>query len=89
MLSGPVDLQSVEQLGFVVDRATCGRTLPLTMDLDAATHLDSAAVRLLHELVAGDPGVELVAGEQSVAARVLRVVGLQHHSRAVGTPEQV
>lgn len=75
---GDVDARSVDELRVTLDRATLGRTTPVTLDLSAVTHLGSPGVQLLFELLRDAPDVDLVAREGSVADRVLDVVRLGH-----------
>ena len=69
---GAVGAEEADQLRVDLQLETLGRTQALRVDLAAVTHLGSAAVRVLHELVAVD-GADLVvqAPAGTVAQHVL------------------
>jgi ABC-type transporter Mla MlaB component len=50
-LAGPVDVRQVDRLRTLLWDASRGGALPLTVDLDAVTHLASAGIALLFEFV--------------------------------------
>ena len=56
---GALGQEEADQLRVDLQLETRGRTLPLQVDLSEVTHLASAAVQVLHEVVAID-GAELV-----------------------------
>ncbi len=69
---GALGQEEADQLRVDLQLETRGRTLPLQVDLSEVTHLASAAVQVLHEVVAID-GAELVlhAPAGTIAQHVL------------------
>ena len=71
-MRGALGQEEADQLRVDLQLETRGRTLPLQVDLSEVTHLASAAVQVLHEVVAID-GAELVlhAPAGTIAQHVL------------------
>ncbi|MCY1141614.1 SpoIIE family protein phosphatase [Actinoplanes sp. Pm04-4] len=79
---GPLDVDSVEELGTELDRFTLGGTHELTVDLTAVTHLSSAAIAELYRPQRYGDGrpypLRLYAPAGSTAHHVLSLVNLPH-----------
>jgi anti-anti-sigma factor len=78
--SGPVDEASAEQLRIRLLEASHGGTVAVELDLAAASHFSSAAVRVVLAIarIAGDEGWRLVVhtAEGSLSRHVLEISGL-------------
>jgi anti-anti-sigma regulatory factor len=79
---GPVDALAVDRLRQGISARSGGGTVPLTVDLTAASHLTSVGVAALADLLRADPRAVLVAPTGSPAAFVLDLVGLPRHPAA-------
>ena len=75
-VAGPVDLTTVGRLRPALLAARRDGAAGLMVDLSGVTHLAAAGVHLLHELAAQDPGLRLVAGQETEARRTLTLTGL-------------
>jgi serine phosphatase RsbU (regulator of sigma subunit)/anti-sigma regulatory factor (Ser/Thr protein kinase) len=78
-VTGTLDASNADQLRASARRATAGGTRPLVLDLTGVTHLGSAAVQALFEVLDEGPvPPRLHAPEGSVAQHVLELVRLPH-----------
>ncbi|MFC5176416.1 SpoIIE family protein phosphatase [Nocardioides taihuensis] len=78
-VGGSLDASNADELRASARRATAGGTRPLVLDLAGVTHLGSAAVQALHEVVAEGPAPpRLQAPRGSVAQQVMELVRLPH-----------
>lgn len=76
LVSGPLDLTSADDLRILLHRAAHSTTGDLVVDLSGVTHLGSAGVQVLHDLLASAGTVRLSAPAGSPAQQVLEVVQL-------------
>ncbi len=81
-IHGPLDTDTVDDLGTELDRLTLGGTHELTVDLTAVTHLSSAAIAELYRPQRYGPGrpypLRLYAPAGSTAHHVLSLINLPH-----------
>ena len=80
-LVGPIDALTAPDLRAELQRRTRGGTRPVAVDLSGVTHLASAGVAVLHELVATGrtaPGLLLTAPPGSPAAQIMTLAALPH-----------
>ncbi|GIF05558.1 SpoIIE family protein phosphatase [Actinoplanes siamensis] len=79
---GPLDTDTVAELGTELDRRTLGGTHELTVDLTAVTHLGSAAIAELYRAQRSGEGrpypLRLYAPAGSTAHHVLSLINLPH-----------
>ena len=80
VLSGDVDETAAHELRGLVDRYTHGLTTDLTIDLSDVDLLPSSAIAVLvvsqRDARARGAAIGFVAAEDSVAARILKLCGL-------------
>jgi anti-anti-sigma factor len=77
-LLGPLDLRSADELRVLLQRAAHRAPDELVVDLSGVTHLGSAGVQVLHDLLAGEQPVRLTTRIGSPAEHVLEVVRLPY-----------
>jgi anti-sigma regulatory factor (Ser/Thr protein kinase) len=79
VVEGPLRFDAADQFRVDLQLATRGRSMPMVVDLSAATHVGSAAVQVLHDVMAM-PGAALVlhAPAGSVAQQVLELARLPY-----------
>jgi anti-anti-sigma factor len=77
-LVGPLDLGSADELRVLLQRAAHHAPDELVVDLSDVTHLGSAGVQVLHDLLAGERSVRLTTRIGSPAEHVLDVVRLPY-----------
>jgi serine phosphatase RsbU (regulator of sigma subunit)/anti-sigma regulatory factor (Ser/Thr protein kinase)/anti-anti-sigma regulatory factor len=80
-LVGPIDALTAPDLRAELQRRTRGGTRPVAVDLSGVTHLASAGVAVLHELVGtgrAAPGLLLTAPPGSPADQVMTLTALPH-----------
>jgi serine phosphatase RsbU (regulator of sigma subunit)/anti-sigma regulatory factor (Ser/Thr protein kinase)/anti-anti-sigma regulatory factor len=79
-VSGPLDWSCADELRARIRRATSGGTQPVVLDLGAVTHLASAGVQVLHDVVDEGAAMTLLAPVGSVAQHVLELVRIPYRS---------
>ncbi|MCT2587671.1 SpoIIE family protein phosphatase [Actinophytocola gossypii] len=75
---GAIDVDTAPALRAELTRASHGGTTPVVVDLSRVTHLASAGVQVLYELVHQAAGQRLHAPPGTVAQHVLATVALPH-----------
>jgi anti-anti-sigma factor len=88
VVAGPVDALTGEQFTRKLLAASCGGTLPLTVDMTEVSYLASAGVRALFQLrdqlTAQYQDLSLIAVPGSSVAFVLELVGLPYQGGETG-----
>jgi anti-anti-sigma regulatory factor len=91
-VDGPVDAGTAIQLQHELMRRTRGGALPLFVDLTGVTHLASAGVATLHQLLAQphapNATLTLYAETGSPAQHIMTLVALPHTSSLAPTEDQ-
>ncbi|WP_051551267.1 SpoIIE family protein phosphatase [Nocardioides sp. URHA0020] len=77
-VGGPLDLSSADELRILLRRAAGRASAGLVVDLSGVTHLGSAGVQVLQELLAADDRVALTASTGTPAQHVLDVARLPY-----------
>lgn len=78
VVKGVVDVSTADSLRHSLLQASTGGTADLVVDLAEVTHLASAGVQVLSEVLASHPGLDLQAPIGSVAQHVLETVRLPY-----------
>ena len=77
---GPIDLSTAPELGQLLQEASRGGTVPLTVDLTGVSHLASAGVQLIYRLAeqmaAGGRGLKLIAPAGTAPHQILALTDL-------------